>query len=352
MGIVRLMLSVSIVAFHTSAVLGHIGYSAVFGFYVMSGYVISLVIEKTYTNHSGKFWANRLLKIFPTYWIVLLASGILISKYGNSVVVDMQTGGADKLFVAALSQYSIGDICNEIILGYLAPKNGIKSYFFTGFPTIVPQAWTNTIELFYYATAPFGVMLWKRNKRTYYLLFIIVLAYPVVTFIFGLEFVIYRYRTVMGAYCFFMIGSLIYFNREKFPELKHPYISFGLLNTIYILMFCVGKNKDVFSEARIWLSTLVMIFMIIVSSKITGNNIYKRIDKICSILSAGVYLTHMLARALILLLVSELRIDSKIVGYGTDYFAISVLLLSLILAWLLYLLVDKPLEVVRNKVRP
>jgi peptidoglycan/LPS O-acetylase OafA/YrhL len=52
---------------------------AVFGFYVLSGYLMSLVLERVY-GHSPqgtlRFFANRALRIYPPYWVAL-ALGLL-----------------------------------------------------------------------------------------------------------------------------------------------------------------------------------------------------------------------------------------------------------------------------------
>ena len=57
------------------------GTYAVFGFYVISGYLMTLIVNVTYAK-SGTgflgFWLNRVLRIYPPYYFALLVSFLVI----------------------------------------------------------------------------------------------------------------------------------------------------------------------------------------------------------------------------------------------------------------------------------
>jgi peptidoglycan/LPS O-acetylase OafA/YrhL len=79
MGIYRFLLAACVVIEHLSAnqYLSHTGMFAVFGFYVLSGYLITRVLNDVYKFELGYFWSNRFLRLAPPY-LCFLASGLAI----------------------------------------------------------------------------------------------------------------------------------------------------------------------------------------------------------------------------------------------------------------------------------
>jgi peptidoglycan/LPS O-acetylase OafA/YrhL len=79
MGIYRFLLASCVVIGHLSGnqYASHTGMFAVFGFYVLSGYLITRVLHKTYDFDPVTFWSNRLLRLFPPY-ALFLATGLLL----------------------------------------------------------------------------------------------------------------------------------------------------------------------------------------------------------------------------------------------------------------------------------
>src|SRR5690349_19788263 len=76
LGAWRLLLAFLVIASHLSGLreLSHIGAFAVFGFYVVSGYLMTLVLNDIYRFELRRYVANRLLRIFPLYWLVALCT--------------------------------------------------------------------------------------------------------------------------------------------------------------------------------------------------------------------------------------------------------------------------------------
>src|SRR5690348_15786486 len=84
MGLLRIILAISIIIGHTSSLFGLFVPSivAVEAFFVISGFVIAYVLEEKYRGkkHSYRlFITNRLLKIYPAYWIILSLSALFSS---------------------------------------------------------------------------------------------------------------------------------------------------------------------------------------------------------------------------------------------------------------------------------
>jgi len=81
LGSFRFGLAVLVVASHLFApVHQQLGAAAVIAFYVISGYLMTLVVRGTY-GHSlagtRDFFVNRFLRIYPAYWVALLATALL-----------------------------------------------------------------------------------------------------------------------------------------------------------------------------------------------------------------------------------------------------------------------------------
>ena len=73
MGTIRLLLALAVVFTHSYGYLFTGGKLAVQLFYIISGYLMSLILlnNKTYSN-LYKFYSNRLLRLFPVYWGVAI----------------------------------------------------------------------------------------------------------------------------------------------------------------------------------------------------------------------------------------------------------------------------------------
>lgn len=344
MGIFRLILSIEIVIFHSCTMLGIIGYSAVFGFYLMSGYAIMLVLDQKYENRLGKFWLNRWLKLYPAYAAVFAASMLLYVLCGNEVVIAAQK---EKLFVAALDSYSFQEICRELFLGYQCKGHVSTALLLNGFPTITTQAWTHSVNLFFYLTAPLLIKLWKRNKLYYVGLFLLSLVYPLFTYMAGLDFPTYRYRSVFGSYFIFMTGGFLYFLKDKFPDVKYKGMLFVLLNVFYLSLFAFGSGKHELTERKIWFSVIIEVCILIVATQKTEWGGVK-LQRACASFSAGIYIVQKLARAMIMAVCSISPVFADWLGWGTDFVIVPMLLVSAMLAIVLYVFIDRPLGKIRD----
>lgn len=265
---------------------------------------------------------------------------------GNNVTIN---GTQDKLFTAALDTYSVKDIFNEITFGYLTPNGGIRALCFTGFPTIVTQAWTNSVELFFYLTAPFVVKLYRRSKTGYILLLLMSLFYMILTVFMNRDFPTFRYRSVFGSYWVFLLGVTLFFNAEKIIKLRHPQICFTGLIVFYFAIFAFGgEAKAVLNESKILFSVLVAFFVVVTSLQF---RVSRSLDLSFGILSIGIYMSQNIARAVLLFASSKSYKLNILFGYGTNRFVIWMLVCSSMLAVFLYVAVDKPLEKARNRIR-
>jgi peptidoglycan/LPS O-acetylase OafA/YrhL len=85
MGYLRLSLAIGIMAAHMTTRYAMAASCAVWIFYAISGYLMTLLCATRYDNALA-FWQNRILRIFPTYWLILAATvwGVVIWGYSES----------------------------------------------------------------------------------------------------------------------------------------------------------------------------------------------------------------------------------------------------------------------------
>ncbi|MBT8410525.1 MAG: hypothetical protein KJP02_01835, partial [Octadecabacter sp.] len=87
MGALRFILASTVVLGHLFNV-PHIGHMSVFFFFVLSGYLMTFVMQRSYGySISGwkAFWVNRILRLYPTYLIVVALSVVVLSVIPKDV---------------------------------------------------------------------------------------------------------------------------------------------------------------------------------------------------------------------------------------------------------------------------
>lgn len=111
---------------------GHYGGRvAVIGFYLLSGYLMTLLCCGPYRGRFQAFWANRLIRVFPTYWIIYLASVLWLWRFP-----------ATPWGTEVMGNYGWWQI-----LG-IVPVH---------FPQVNPSAWALSVELFWWLAISLGI---------------------------------------------------------------------------------------------------------------------------------------------------------------------------------------------------
>jgi peptidoglycan/LPS O-acetylase OafA/YrhL len=185
LGLIRLILALFVVLFHCGQFENFKmmqGTHAVQSFYIISGFYMALILNEKYINKKNQyrlFISNRLLKILPAYWIIILLTLII------SFLFICFSAGKDW---ASLNPYknltlSFGSclyifVSNFLILGqdlslFMGLNNVSGNLYFTSFYDhstpplytlmLVPQAWSISVEIMFYLVAPFFVRkpIWK-----------------------------------------------------------------------------------------------------------------------------------------------------------------------------------------------
>ena len=223
MGLIRLLLAITVISVHASPIFGFNfiqGQLAVEVFFMISGFYMALILSEKYTNNKT-FISNRFLKIFPTYWIILVLC--LIYQLANFFLHSNPQNifGFFEYHLHPIS-FILLLIPNLFIFGLdwtlffgLNPQTGL--FFFTpnlrlfdpklyNF-TLIPQAWTLSLELVFYLLAPF-----LNKLKTKYLLIIMSFSLTLRLFLYsrGLNHDPWNYRFFPTELIFFLAGILMY----------------------------------------------------------------------------------------------------------------------------------------------
>ncbi len=150
MGALRFGLALVVVIFHTGFPAG--GPFAVYGFYVLSGYVITANISEKYHSQTFLFYFNRILRLIPAYVIsafLTFTSAEIVLRIFHVSALKIAIPGNDLLKG------------NNLIPSFFA--GAFPNWHFTldRYPVVVgffkwnPVYWTVVIELIFYLIAPF-----------------------------------------------------------------------------------------------------------------------------------------------------------------------------------------------------
>ena len=173
MGTFRFLLAIAVTVSHFGGLWGHRfmdGLMAVQCFYMVSGFLISLVLSGKYdaSTRAGLrlFYANRALRIFVPYWtfcLLIIVAQTIVSAGPQPQLIQQwpEMSFATRVYLMFTNIFVIGQEWTM----WLSYEHGslIPVWSSDGLPThpsifyVIPQAWSMSLELMFYALAPFLV---------------------------------------------------------------------------------------------------------------------------------------------------------------------------------------------------
>ncbi len=352
MGTLRLLFALSVIAAHTGGIGGFTlvgGKIAVQSFFIFSGFYIALILDKKYIGKNKSFilfFTNRILRIFPSYWVVLLLSIIIqalfFSAGKNSTAtyyLNYHVFQNPLLFLyLTFSQLFILGTDAVMFLGIHIPQGSLyftKDYLHTS-PLLynflfIPQAWTLSIELVFYAIAPFLI-----KKKTGILILIALLSIALRGWIYskGLHQEPWTNRFLPTELVFFIVGIFSYRCLpfiEKLKSKKYFLLSFYILLVAYTILYPLLKIKQLWFDPSQFLYFALLFISIPFIFSLTRKN---KFDRLLGTLSYPVYISHILVFGII---VYSPFNSSKLSGIMT---AIG----SIIFSYVLISALEKPID--------
>jgi len=174
---------------------------AVFGFFLLSGYLMARVLDRSYASAGGtrRFFTNRALRIYPPYLLVLGLSAVLVS-----LVPGIARGLNPLLALPSDASGWLRDL--GIFTLHLDHPH---------LPSLIPPAWSIDIELCLYLAI--GLVL-RRSVAATALAVVACAIYTAVLVAKGVPFP-ERYASVIAGGLPFGLGALIYHGRERVSAL-------------------------------------------------------------------------------------------------------------------------------------
>jgi peptidoglycan/LPS O-acetylase OafA/YrhL len=170
-GVLRLLLALSVVGTHAGRFLSISlpdGDYAVRVFFIISGFYMALILNEKYTGPGSYrvFITNRFVRIYSLYFLIVCLTAIL----ALGIHTDVRLFDADRLAHLDLGAKAFLFITNFGLLGadlgaFVRTDNGTLEILHQGVTraatletmSLVPQAWTLSMELVFYFMAPFLV---------------------------------------------------------------------------------------------------------------------------------------------------------------------------------------------------
>jgi len=167
MGSIRLLLAIAVVLEHAHGTAFSGGIFSVQLFFVISGFFISYILVEAQSYRSVRaFYCNRILKLFPVYWAVAIVSFTMY--VGGSIALGNPTPFVEVYQALDLFDQILLALTNIFIVGqdviiFTTAEAGSLTYTPNYHDTdvwvwrglLVPPAWSLSLELTFYAIAPF-----------------------------------------------------------------------------------------------------------------------------------------------------------------------------------------------------
>jgi peptidoglycan/LPS O-acetylase OafA/YrhL len=355
MGLIRFLLAISVVIEHSRQIFGFElvgGQIAVQAFYIISGFYMTLILSEKYVGKNNSyrlFISNRLLKLYPIYWTVLLLTifaslgvyllssgenmGKLQAYYEYAQFMDLST-----LFFLILANIIV--IFQDTIM-FLGLDTESGNLFFTPdfrqtTPAlysflIVHQAWTIGIEITFYLIAPFLV---RRKIAFIGALIVLSALLRVVLYTNGLQHDPWTYRFFPTELFFFLLGTIAYriYKKIEGKGVKETYLKI-IYFSILILTFSYSWIPIPYKMYIYFLLFFLSVPFIFILSK------HWKKDRYMGELSYPIYISHIL----VLMGVKSIFPSEK------DGMGLVVIILSILFSVLLHEAIAKKIERIRQK---
>jgi peptidoglycan/LPS O-acetylase OafA/YrhL len=210
-GIWRTLLAIEVVAFHLFFV-PFIGAYAVFSFFVLSGFLMTAIMQGTYGYSRGgfaRYIGNRALRLYPNYWFALGVSIALVLIAGAPTVLAYHPAIALPTTFAAWAENV------SMIFINIVPRDVM--------PRLVPLAWALTVEIVFYILIGLGISrtrglawLWLAASIAY-VIFAQTLRHPrdAIDEIIP----IYQYSAIPAGSLPFAVGAIVWHYRDAVKRL-------------------------------------------------------------------------------------------------------------------------------------
>jgi len=270
---------------------GPLSQHAVFSFYVLSGFLMTLILNETYgfgPVNFGRFWLNRFLRLYPAYFIVISITALYIAFVSPLTQLHGSVG---------IPRSAHGWAANLAIFG-------MAGYEASHVPSIqlIPNAWSLGVELVCYLLLS---IYFARSKRRALALLLTGIA------ITGAELVRVtvqappyydfqnHYGVVQAGLIPFAVGSLAYFHRHS-PLFRFSTARFLLLLLLWAGNFALAHVLTYHGfVSGLYVCAAINLFLVPMMFAYDEANPKPRLVKILGGISYPVFVSHILIGTLV-----------------------------------------------------
>ncbi len=351
MGLLRVILAVSVLLGHVGPLFGWEiagGQPAVEIFFIMSGFFMALILTEKYHPVRDRFlfYTNRALRIYSTYYLVLiLAIGIEAFMWVTGRPGLFALWHNDRAWMTP-SDILWVIITNVLLIGqesllFLWPGPQGLTWSMTPHPLVYPlvtvrQAWSLGLELMFYLIAPFIVRL---RTRWIAVLALLSLGARFAAYHFGLDYDPWNYRFFPFELALFLMGVISYRLYKGFGHRTGRALRIAMVILLFAGTFSL-RYAIVKCEALGYAPDVVLLwpfyaFVVLALPCLFAETSRSKIDATLGDLSYPIYLVHY---PLIVLYSAGVILES------TTRNSLTILVLTLAVAWPIVWLVDKPIN--------
>jgi peptidoglycan/LPS O-acetylase OafA/YrhL len=198
LGHFRFLLALMVIVFHLGGTetCSHWGVYAVFGFYVISGYLMTMVLNSRYgfnLRGGARYLANRALRLYPPYLCVCGLALVLLAIWGQRL---------GRYHPAIHVPASLNQWFGNLLIVPFVGDNPVR---------LVPPAWSLAVELVFY------FLLWlfiARSRSTALFGLLVSLGWTAKLIAVGADFSL-RYYTVSASALPFCLGAGTYYVKDE-----------------------------------------------------------------------------------------------------------------------------------------
>ncbi|UVM41805.1 acyltransferase family protein [Pseudomonas brassicacearum] len=264
-GVYRLLLAMLVAVSHMGMTFMGFnpGVVAVVSFLIISGFVMTSLIERTYNTPGqiGLFYMDRLLRLYPQFLVYFVLS---------CAVIHFLLPGTPQ--AAALTLENIATSLPIVPLGFYM--------FGITVPEILPPAWSLGLEMCFYLLIPFLILY-----RTRGIAFALSVTVFMVASLGYLDTDIYGYRLLPGVLFIFLCGSYLY--RAQAKGLWIAFVT-GFVAALMFLAIVVGIIPRRPFNAEVTLGIALGLPAVFLLSRLK----HHRLDEFLGNISYGVFLNH------------------------------------------------------------
>lgn len=340
-GLLRTILAINVVAYHILKVPA-IGPYAVYSFFILSGFLMTMIMQTTYgyTFFGFKnYISNRLLRLFPIYWILMLVTFLMLYFIGSEIAQEFH------------HSLRIPSSWQELIANTLMIFPGLMEY-----PTrLLPATWALTIELFFYLLIGLGI---SKNRNITLVWFISSIIYMGLLMYFT-KAIAYDYGSLLTASLPFSLGAFIYHYKQSLYSLLNKYIPLKITLPLFVVNLALSAFLPIFGpEIFNWkigfiFETLNIIFttcLILQLEKIKAKKDWVDFDKKIGDYSYPIYIFHWSAAFIIFWLLTVQGIQLSTANNNIVLF-VGAMLISYVIGTFVNTLNGRYIEILRNKNR-